>query len=230
MYDPVIASFISPDTIVQDWYDPQNLNRYCYVRNNPLKYTDPTGHITVGELIDKKAMSAASEGRSATLYALAFAKAAWSAFGAESVSKVADNIATNRNDATAGDVAGAVLDVATGGKGSAAKSVGKGLLSKAKKLLKAPPKSKTGSYTNIHASGNKYHGKGDTARSQKSGREKASEHGDPHVATDWTPAKNSREAFKDEAGRIGRDGGVDNPKNYNKINSPGEKYRKQDEQ
>jgi len=24
--------------------DPQNLNRYAYVRNNPLKYTDPSGH------------------------------------------------------------------------------------------------------------------------------------------------------------------------------------------
>ncbi len=25
-------------------YDPQSLNRYTYCRNNPLKYTDPTGH------------------------------------------------------------------------------------------------------------------------------------------------------------------------------------------
>ncbi len=26
-------------------YNPQDLNKYSYVRNNPLKYTDPTGHM-----------------------------------------------------------------------------------------------------------------------------------------------------------------------------------------
>ena len=29
--------------------NPQNLNRYSYVRNNPLRYTDPTGHYCVEE-------------------------------------------------------------------------------------------------------------------------------------------------------------------------------------
>lgn len=43
-YDPVLARFISPDTYVQQLSDPQTLNRYTYARNNPLKYTDPTGH------------------------------------------------------------------------------------------------------------------------------------------------------------------------------------------
>ena len=28
----------------QDFKDPQTLNRYTYCQNNPLKYTDPTGH------------------------------------------------------------------------------------------------------------------------------------------------------------------------------------------
>lgn len=44
LYDPVLGRFISPDTIVQDPYDPQMLNRYGYARNNPLIYTDPSGH------------------------------------------------------------------------------------------------------------------------------------------------------------------------------------------
>jgi RHS repeat-associated protein len=44
LYDPVLGRFITPDNVVQDWYDPQNLNAYAYVRNNPLIYADPTGH------------------------------------------------------------------------------------------------------------------------------------------------------------------------------------------
>ena len=44
LYDPVIGRFISADTIVQNPFDPQLLNRYSYVRNNPLIYVDPSGH------------------------------------------------------------------------------------------------------------------------------------------------------------------------------------------
>ena len=44
-YDASIGRFISPDTVVQNLYDPQSLNRYTYCVNNPLKYTDPSGRI-----------------------------------------------------------------------------------------------------------------------------------------------------------------------------------------
>jgi RHS repeat-associated protein len=44
-YDPVLGRFISPDSIVQDFSDPQTLNRYSYCRNNPVMYVDPSGHI-----------------------------------------------------------------------------------------------------------------------------------------------------------------------------------------
>jgi RHS repeat-associated protein len=44
-YDPVIGRFISPDSVVQSPGDPQTLNRYSYCRNNPLLYTDPSGHV-----------------------------------------------------------------------------------------------------------------------------------------------------------------------------------------
>ncbi len=37
--------FISPDSLLPNIYDPQQLNRFAYTRNNPLKYTDPIGHI-----------------------------------------------------------------------------------------------------------------------------------------------------------------------------------------
>jgi RHS repeat-associated protein len=43
-YDPELGRFISPDPIVPSPGDPQSLNRYSYVRNNPVKYIDPTGH------------------------------------------------------------------------------------------------------------------------------------------------------------------------------------------
>ena len=43
-YDPAIGRFCSPDPIVPAPGNPQSLNRYSYVYNNPLKYTDPTGN------------------------------------------------------------------------------------------------------------------------------------------------------------------------------------------
>ncbi|MDR4470609.1 MAG: RHS repeat-associated core domain-containing protein [Nitrospira sp.] len=43
-YHAVFGRFIAPDTIVPNLYDPQSLNRYSYARNNPLYYTDPSGH------------------------------------------------------------------------------------------------------------------------------------------------------------------------------------------
>ncbi len=44
VYDPVIARFTSPDTIVPDVNSALGFNRYAYVYNNPLKYVDPDGH------------------------------------------------------------------------------------------------------------------------------------------------------------------------------------------
>jgi RHS repeat-associated protein len=43
-YDPALGRFIQPDTIVPEPGNPQALNRYSYVLNNPVKYNDPTGH------------------------------------------------------------------------------------------------------------------------------------------------------------------------------------------
>jgi hypothetical protein len=38
-----VRRFISPDTLVPDPTDPQDLNRSTYAKNNPMRYTDPTG-------------------------------------------------------------------------------------------------------------------------------------------------------------------------------------------
>jgi hypothetical protein len=38
------------DTVVPQPGNPQALNRYSYVLNNPLRFVDPTGHFTEDEL------------------------------------------------------------------------------------------------------------------------------------------------------------------------------------
>ena len=43
-YSPKLGRFLSADTMVPQPFNPQSLNRYSYVNNNPLRYTDPTGH------------------------------------------------------------------------------------------------------------------------------------------------------------------------------------------
>jgi RHS repeat-associated protein len=51
VYDPQLGRFMSADPYVQDPTDSQSLNRYAYVNNNPLSYTDPTGYFSLGSLI-----------------------------------------------------------------------------------------------------------------------------------------------------------------------------------
>jgi RHS repeat-associated protein len=45
-YDQEIGRFITEDTIAIDPNDPSSLNLYLYGRNNPLRFTDPTGNTT----------------------------------------------------------------------------------------------------------------------------------------------------------------------------------------
>jgi RHS repeat-associated protein len=44
MYDPSIGRFISRDGFAGSSRHPQTQNRYSYVGNNPVTFTDPTGH------------------------------------------------------------------------------------------------------------------------------------------------------------------------------------------
>ena len=46
-YSPGLGRFVSADTIVPELANPQAFNRYSYVYNNPLIYTDPSGHCPV---------------------------------------------------------------------------------------------------------------------------------------------------------------------------------------
>ncbi|WP_412972450.1 RHS repeat domain-containing protein [Glaciecola sp. MF2-115] len=49
IYDPETARFAQADPIVQAPENGQSLNRYSYVFNNPLSYTDPTGYTAATE-------------------------------------------------------------------------------------------------------------------------------------------------------------------------------------
>ncbi|WP_440874625.1 RHS repeat-associated core domain-containing protein [Thalassotalea sp. PLHSN55] len=45
VYDPIVGRFVSPDPWIQEPSNSQSFNRYSYVWNNPLRYTDPSGEV-----------------------------------------------------------------------------------------------------------------------------------------------------------------------------------------
>jgi len=47
LYDPMLHRFLAPDNFVQDPFNTQNFNRYAYVLNNPLMYTDRNGEMSL---------------------------------------------------------------------------------------------------------------------------------------------------------------------------------------
>ena len=53
MYDPATARFLQEDTYTGDRTDPLSLNLYTYCHNEPLMYSDPTGHREVTERDEK---------------------------------------------------------------------------------------------------------------------------------------------------------------------------------
>jgi len=74
-YDPQVGRFAAADTIVPNPANPQDLNRYAYVGNNPVNGTDPSGHDAVPyaeELVKAAAViCAASGGTACELVAIA---------------------------------------------------------------------------------------------------------------------------------------------------------------
>jgi len=65
LYDPKLHRFLQPDNYVQDPENTQNYNRYGYVLNNPLKYTDPSGefwNVLFGYLFNAYVRGAYSNG------------------------------------------------------------------------------------------------------------------------------------------------------------------------
>jgi RHS repeat-associated protein len=45
-YDPLLARWIQPDSIIPNPYNPLEWDRYQYVQSNPVNNFDPSGHVT----------------------------------------------------------------------------------------------------------------------------------------------------------------------------------------
>ena len=53
-YDPNLGKFGRADSIVPGAGDPRAWDRYSYVKNNPVRYNDPSGHWPCDEIVDGK--------------------------------------------------------------------------------------------------------------------------------------------------------------------------------
>jgi RHS repeat-associated protein len=233
-YDPALGRFPSPDD-----YDPTlagvGTNRYAYAGNDPVNKSDPNGHASgwgdvfhdifgtnnVATVKDaakeyakneaQKAGNVAFEGMKATTPLGSYYDAK-DAIEAAKRGKVKDAAASGF---------WAIVGVLPGGRieGKIAKEAVE-LGSKTGKAF--------GSYTVEFLSGKFYHGKGPVERMNRTAAEKAKLHNDPVVAKEFKSAVNNRQAFKDEHSRLQADGGPKSHTNYNLIESPGAKFKRED--
>lgn len=60
IYDPVVGRFMSADPNIQDPFNLQSYNRYAYVMNNPLMYSDPSGYFSWRSTLKMVAIAAIS--------------------------------------------------------------------------------------------------------------------------------------------------------------------------
>jgi len=111
-YDPMLGRFITPDIFIQSPYDPQTLNRYSYCRNNPIIYTDPSGHFL--QIIAVIAFAAAANaGINATVTAIN--GGSWSAIGASALQGAAQGAAFGAGTLVGGPAVGGLFAGAVGG-------------------------------------------------------------------------------------------------------------------
>lgn len=104
MYDPKLHTFLSVDNYIQDPFNTQNYNRFGYVLNNPLMYTDPSGEFIWAVVIAGAIIGAVMGGASYIGQAIQTGDWSWGKFGMSVLG---------------GAVSGAIMGAITGGAGSA---------------------------------------------------------------------------------------------------------------
>ena len=108
-YDPQLGRFIQPDSIVQAPSDPQSLNRYSYVRNNPVKYVDPTGYGWFSNFFKKAVKAVVS-----AVVAVAVAVLAVAVPGGQPLAALATSAFWGSTAISAGAAAAATITLDTG--------------------------------------------------------------------------------------------------------------------
>ncbi|MEM0542327.1 polymorphic toxin type 23 domain-containing protein [Flavobacterium sp. j3] len=79
LYDPVIHRFLQPDNFISDPQNTQAFNRYSYVLNNPLKYSDASGELPV--LVVAAIVGAIAGGAGYIAHAIQTGNWSWGGFG-----------------------------------------------------------------------------------------------------------------------------------------------------
>ena len=131
-YNPDIMRFVQADSIVPDPFSSQDFNRYSYVVNNPVNYTDPTGHwsvfggrsgketketmITVGIIAAEIALIAAAAG-SATPWVIAAHNVAVGALIGSGVGATTGYMANGKEGMMNGAIVGGIAGGISGGIG-----------------------------------------------------------------------------------------------------------------
>jgi hypothetical protein len=95
MYDPAIGRFTSPDTIIPIGQGSQAWDRYAYTNNNPIRFSDSSGHCAIFCGI---VVAAATVAVSATIMAAPFVVSAMG-YGSDSVGALTVMAFTDTNDA-----------------------------------------------------------------------------------------------------------------------------------
>ena len=114
IYDPTLGRFLQADPHIQAATNSQNYNRYSYVLNNPMSYTDPSGYFfkALGKFVKKywRVIAAA-----VVTYFTAGAVANWAAGWAAGAFGAGTKAAAVAGGALTGAIAGAAGGfVATG--------------------------------------------------------------------------------------------------------------------